>query len=104
MLAYTQRLIEDTDGVYAYLKPIEGDFYSRIKAKAENIRNQANAFDLDNAIGEQKAEYCRNAITALEELKTLMQSCPDENVSRAMVEDLVFIIDCLNTSLVRLTK
>lgn len=104
VLAYTQRLIEDTDGVYAYLKPIEGDFYSSIKAKAENIRNQANAFDLDNAIGEQKAEYCRNAITALEELKTLMQGCPDENVSRAMVEDLVFIIDCLNTSLVRLTK
>lgn len=102
--AYAERLVEDVDSVYAYLKPIEGDFYSKVKSQAQALVNQAKAFDLEKSTKEAKTEYCQNAISALGELKTLMESCPEKDVSKAMVEDINFIIDCLNTSLVRLSK
>ncbi len=104
--AYASRLIDDLDKVYAYLAPLpqQDDFYTAVKAKAEAILGKAKDFDLENSTDAQKAAYCNAAVADLEDLIIYINTCTNPDVSKTMTEDVRFILDCLNTSLVRIGK
>ncbi|MDD4124327.1 MAG: family 10 glycosylhydrolase [Eubacteriales bacterium] len=102
--AYASRLLENADNAYAYLAPEQEQFLTDIKGKVSVILNDAEAFDLDNSTNEQKIAYCEAAIAALAELKDRMNTCSNGDLAAKMTFDVSFILDCLSTSLVRISK